>query len=118
MIPKLLWVALLFNLTSLASLYAAPSGPLPFTGVNLAGGEFWMPGKPKEGVQPNYGVNYSYPTEEEIQYFSGKGMNIFRYQFLWETLQPTVTTPLNKADLTRLKASVRFATSRNLVVLL
>jgi endoglucanase len=118
MIPKLLWVAFLFNLTSLASLYAAPSGPLPFTGVNLAGGEFWMPGKPKEGVRPNYGVNYSYPTEAEIDYFSSKGMNIFRYQFLWETLQPALRTPFDKTDLERLKTSVKFATSRKLVVLL
>src|SRR6516164_11573377 len=87
------------------------AAPLPFTGVNLAGGEFWWARKPKGGeARPRYGVNYSYPTKAGIDYFAGQGMNIFRYQFLWETLQPEVRTPLDTADLTRLKASVRYAT--------
>jgi endoglucanase len=95
------------------------AGPLPLTGVNLAGGEFWWARKPKTGeVHPQYGKNYSYPTQAEIDYFSDKGMNLFRYQFLWETLQPQVRAPLDKADLERLKTSVRFATARKLIVLL
>ncbi len=96
---------------------AAPA-PLPLTGVNLAGGEFWLPGKPRGEVRPRYGVNYVYPTEAEIEYFSGKGMNLFRYQFLWETMQATLRTPLDNADLGRLKASVKYATSRKLLVVL
>ncbi len=95
------------------------AGPLPLTGVNLAGGEFWWARKPKTGeARPEYGRNYSYPTGAEIEYFSAKGMNLFRYQFLWETLQPQVRTPLDNADLERLKAAVKFATARKLVVLL
>src|ERR1035441_7556384 len=96
----------------------AADGPLPLTGVNLAGGEFWYARRPKGEVHPQYGVNYSYPTKAEIDYFAGKGMNFFRYQFLWETLQPQVRTPLDKADLARLKASIRYATSKQLIVLL
>ncbi len=97
----------------------ASAGPLPLTGVNLAGGEFWWARRPKTGeVHPEYGKNYSYPTRAEIDYFSGKGMNLFRYQFLWETLQPQVKTPLDPTDLERLKASVKLATDRKLVVLL
>jgi len=117
-LKTILGTFVLSSLTLGPAVWVARSAPLPFTGVNLAGGEFWMPGKPRPGVRPHYGVNYSYPTEAEIEYFAGKGMNIFRYQFLWETLQPAVRTPLEKADLERLKASVRFATSRKLVVLL
>jgi endoglucanase len=45
-------------------------------------------------------------------------MNIFRYQFLWETLQPEVKTPLDQGDLARLKTAVSYATSRKLIVLL
>ncbi len=108
----------LFGLALSPSFLAAGTEPLPLTGVNLAGGEFWMPGKPKEGARPQYGVNYAYPTTAEIDYFGGKGMNIFRYPFLWETLQPAVRTPLDKADLERLKTSVRFATAKKLVVVL
>ncbi len=91
--------------------------PLPLCGVNIAGGEFWLARKTDE-VTPRYGKNYSYPTRNEIDYFAGKGMNFFRYQFLWETLQPKLRTPLNQEDLDRLKTSVEFATSKKLVVLL
>jgi endoglucanase len=91
--------------------------PLPLCGVNIAGGEFWLARRSAD-MAPQYGVNYSYPTKAEIDYFAGKGMNFFRYQFLWETLQPELNAPLNQADLERLKTSVRYATARKLVVLL
>ncbi len=104
------------NLAARLDLLAAP---LPLTGVNVAGGEFWWARKPKAGeVRPQYGKNYSYPTQAEIDYFSGKGMNLFRYQFLWETLQPQVRTPLDQTDLERLKTSITFATTRKLIVVL
>ncbi len=96
----------------------AAANPLPLTGVNIAGGEFWWSGNPHRKVHPQYGVNYSYPTQSEIDYFAAQGMNFFRYQFLWETLQPEARAPLNRTDLARLEASVKFATSKNLVVLL
>ena len=93
----------------------AAAAPLPLTGVNLAGGEFY---KPRPGVRPVHGRDYAYPTQAEIDYFAGQGMNLFRYQFLWETLQPEVQAPLDEADLARLKRAVSYATSRKLVVLL
>jgi len=88
---------------------------LPLTGVNIAGGEFY---KPQRGVAPEYGRQYAYPTKAEIDYFAGQGMNLFRYQFLWETLQPELKTPLDRAALERLKTAVQFATAKKLVVLL
>ena len=94
------------------------ASPLPLTGVNIAGGEFWWARKPNGEVHPQYGVNYSYPTKAEIDYFAGQGMNFFRYQFLWETLQPQPRAPLDKSDLARLKKSVQLATSKRLAVLL
>jgi endoglucanase len=102
----------------IAPLTPAHAGPLPLTGANMAGGEFWWARKPKGEVHPQYGVNYSYPTKAEIDYFAAQGMNFFRYQFLWETLQPAVRTPLDQADLDRLKTSVRTATSNKRIVLL
>src|ERR1035438_2519341 len=97
---------------------SAVAGPLPLTGVNIAGGEFWWARKPKGEIQPQYGVNYNYPTKTEIDYFAGQGMNFFRYQILWETLQPTPRTPLDQVDLARLKESVKLATAKKLIVLL
>jgi endoglucanase len=107
-------------LTLSAAIYSTNASPLPLTGVSIAGGEFWLANKSSfsKEAHPQYGVNYSYPTKDEIDYFASKGMNIFRYQFLWETLQPKVNTPLDLTDLQRLKISVEFATSQKLVVLL
>jgi len=89
--------------------------PVVMTGVNLAGGEFY---KPAPGVRPQYGQKFAYPTKAEIDYFSGIGMNIFRYCFLWETLQAEAKKPLDREQVDILKASVKLATSRKLVVVL
>ncbi len=49
---------------------------VPLTGVNLAGGSFAPP-------------IYSDPQDTiNINYYASKGMNIIRYGFKWETMQP------------------------------
>ena len=53
-----------------------------YTGTNLAGAEFG------DTVLPGtFGTNYTYPTNAEVDYFVGKGMNTFRVPFRWERLQ-------------------------------
>jgi endoglucanase len=93
----------------------APAQPLPYTGVNLAGGEFYDPVKVHE---PVYGKNFTYPTAAELDYFARKGMNIIRLPFLWETLQPAAKQPFRPVEIDRLKAAVKLATDRGLVVIL
>ena len=109
---------------SAASPNAAPAGftipkntspALPFTGVNLSGGEF---GGPKPGVPQIYGTNFIYPSPAEFGYFAGQGVNIVRLPFHWETLQPTLNQPLIPAEVDRLKAVVSGATAQGLVILL
>jgi hypothetical protein len=46
--------------------------------VNLAGPDF---GTQVPGV---LGTDYLYPTTDEIDYFVARGMNVFRFPFLWE----------------------------------
>lgn len=89
--------------------------PLPYTGISLSGGEFYDPTKVPH---PVYGTNYFYPTPEEFRYFAGKGMNVFRFQFLWETLQPVPGKPFRPEEIARLKGVVDGATSQGLTVLL
>ena len=61
---------------------ASAQNPLRFTGVNLAGADFG------EGQLPGtFGKHYTYPTAEEVDYFTAKGMNVFRLPFRWERLQ-------------------------------
>jgi endoglucanase len=88
---------------------------LPYTGVNIAGGEFYDPTKIHD---PVYGRNFTYPTAVELEYFAGKGMNVIRFAFLWETLQPVAKQPFRPVEIARLKAAVKLATGRGLVVIL
>ena len=67
------------------------------TGVNLSGAEFspsHLPGR--------YGWDYSYPNDDEIEYFTHKGVNIFRIPVRWERLQPSLNGPLDPKELARL----------------
>lgn len=93
----------------------AGAKPLPYTGVSLSGGEFYDPVKTPD---PVYGKNFTYPTAAEFDYFAGKGMNVFRIPFLWETLQPQAQQPFRKAEIDRLKAVVHEATDKGLTVIL
>lgn len=98
--------------------FAAPSlhaAPLPFTGVNLAGGEFGNPQPDKPSI---YGKNFVYPSTAELDYFIGKGVNVIRFPFQWPILQPEAKKPLNPAEIERYKKVVTEATDKGLIVLL
>jgi endoglucanase len=112
------WILVLLCVVESVVAFSAGAAPLPLTGVNIAGGEFWLARKPDDSVRPQYGINYCYPNQAEIKYFARQGMNFFRYPFCWETLQPKLRTPLDQTDLQRLKSAVRLATSQKLVVIL
>ncbi len=95
--------------------HQGPVNPLPYTGVNIAGGDF---GDRKPGVTAIYGKNYIYPQPSELDYFAGKGVNIIRFPFRWPDLQPALKQPLDPAALDRVKSVVAEATKRGLVVIL
>jgi endoglucanase len=94
---------------------APPSSSVAYTGVNLAGGEF---GTYKDGAMPIYGRKYIYPNLTSVDYFIGKGMNIFRVPFKWENLQNEARQPLLQSELERLRAVVSQITGRGAVVIL
>lgn len=102
-------------LVALAATSCAPAEPLPYTGVNIAGGEFY---EPRPDTRPKHGTNFIYPSEQEIAYFASRGMNVFRYPFRWETLQAKLGEPLVAEEVARLKECVSLATSRGSVVIL
>lgn len=91
------------------------TSPLPYTGVNLAGGEFYGP---KPGVRPVEGQNYVYPTPAQFEAFAREGMNTFRLPFKWETIQPVAQGPLDPEAIRRLREVVKSATDRRLILLL
>lgn len=90
-----------------------PGRLVEFAGVNLAGADFG------EGALPGeYGVDYTYPTHEEVDYFVEKGMNVFRVPFRWERLQRTLNDDLESTDLSYLTDIVSYATDSGAHVVL
>ena len=86
---------------------------LAYYGVNLAGAEFG------EGNLPGaFGVDYIYPNAAEVEYFVGKGMNVFRLPFRWERLQPTLQQALDGPELDRIDGFVAAAKAEGAAVIL
>lgn len=87
-----------------------------YTGVNLFGAEFGP--VPVPGNTGNYFSDYIYPNAAEVDYFMGKGMNIFRLPFRWERLQQSAFAALNATELNRMDTFVNYATAQGAHVIL
>lgn len=95
-------------------LYAsAVQAVLPMRGVNLAGAEFGEANLPGQ-----YGVDYTFPTLQEVDYFHAKGMTTIRVGFRWERLQPSLGGPLDATYLGRLDTVVNHAAGLGMQVIL
>jgi len=83
-----------------------------YHGVNLAGLDFGsaLPGQ--------FGKDFICPNQEEIDYYTGKGMNIFRLPFLWERLQPAANGPFDQDYLLNLTTLANYVTSKGAYLLL
>jgi endoglucanase len=90
----------------------ASTATMPFlAGTNLSGAEF--------GTRADvYGKDYTYPTNSEVDYFTGKGLRVFRINFLWERLQPTLDGALSTTELGRLKPLVNYISSKGAYAIL
>ncbi|MBN8525572.1 MAG: glycoside hydrolase family 5 protein [Planctomycetes bacterium] len=97
-----------------AAVSAAPAN-VAYTGVNLAGGEF---GSYKDEAMPIYGRKYIYPQIPAVEYFIGKGMNIFRVPVKWENLQNDARQPLLQSEVERLRGVIGQITSRGAVAII
>lgn len=86
--------------------------PLPYRGTNLDGAQF---GTVYPGTE---GVDYSFPTTKDVDYFASKNMTTFRIGFQWERMQPSLKGEFNQTYFDKLNALVTYATSKNMFVLL
>ncbi len=85
-------------------------------GANIAGGEFGA-------VPGTYGVDYTYPTKAEIDYYADRGFNVLRVPFTWERVQHRLYADLDTAgdgsgDFDRLRQVVKWITDRGVVAIL
>lgn len=80
----------------------APYGPA-LKGVDLSGMEF---GSVYPGVE---GRDWVTPTTQEVDYYTSRGMNVFRIGFVWERAQPVLNGPLTASYVGKLKNLVDYA---------
>jgi len=80
------------------------SGKVQFAGVNLSGAEFG------NNVPGTFNADYTYPTNSEVDYFVGKGMNVFRIPFLWERLQHSQFASFDQTEQGRLTSIINYIT--------
>jgi endoglucanase len=80
-------------------------------GVNLSRAEFGS-----NVIPGTYGVDYTYPTHAEIDYYASKGLGVIRLPFLWERLEHTEFGALDPTELARLDDVVHSATSKGLKI--
>jgi len=87
-------------------------GQVNYVGTNLACGEFGgdLPG--------TYNRTYTYPTHSQVDYYTGKGMNVFRVPFKWERLQFNAFDDLNWEDVYRLEDFIDYAASKGAYTIL
>jgi endoglucanase len=63
-------------------------------------------------------TDYIYPTTAEIDFFAANKMNIIRIPFLWERMQPTANGALDPTQLGYMDATVSYANSKGISVVL
>ena len=96
----------------------SPSKPgsgsgIPLVGVNFASGVF-DPGR----IPGTYNQGYTYADESYYKRHSELGFKQIRLGFLWERIQPQLGTPLNAAELSRIKTSLDLAHKYGMKVIL
>lgn len=99
--------------------FSATAAELTYTGVNLSTAEFGVVDNNGIGHLPGtYNTHYTYPTSQEIDYYTNKGMNTFRLPFRWERMQRTPNGALDATELSRMDTFVNYATSKGDFVLI
>jgi len=115
-------VLTLLGLPTAAVQGAAPQAALPLRlrgGVSLAGAEFGAERDEFSNQNPGvYGRDYQYPQRPTIEYFAARELGLLRVPFRWERIQPRLSSPLDKAELARLREVVRWAGSCGAAVVL
>lgn len=92
---------------------ASCSSNRQLTGVNLSGAEF--NGNKLPGV---HGKDYTYPHENDLQYFRSLGFDAVRLPVRWERLQPELSAPLSNSELALIDKITAKAAQLDLCVIL
>jgi endoglucanase len=86
---------------AIAKAYTGPDTGVQYCGINLSGMEF------AGGVLPGtFGVDYFLPGNQSVTFWAARGVNIVRFPFKWERLQPTLYGDLDATNVGRLQTMV------------
>lgn len=103
---------MMLKLTMAVLVAFAAGSPLNYTGVSLSCAEF---GSKIPGL---YNKDYTWPTQAEVTYFTGLGMNILRVPFMWERLQSKAMGGFDAAYLGNLTTVVDWITKAGAAALI
>lgn len=87
---------------------------LAYRGVNLSGAEFTADASHLPGVVDR---DYRYPTRADLRYVAGRGHRMVRLPIRWERIQPALMSPLQPAELERIRLTIDSTAAVGLKVL-
>ncbi len=87
-------------------------GTLQYLGIAYSGAEF------SDDKMDEWDTATSFPTNDNIDYYASKGLNILRLPILWEQLQPVKDGPLDQAYLDEIHRVVDHAAARGITVVI
>ncbi len=98
-----------------------PSAPGVLRGVNVAGAEFAAPAVDPTSSFSNanpgdHGVAYQYDGQATFDYLASRGVRLVRLPVRWERLQRSPSSPLDGAEVNRLRAAIARAGAAGLGV--
>jgi len=82
-------------------------------GINLCGGEF-----SENNMPGSLNVHYSYPTEEEVEYFYKKGFKTVTIPFRWERVQKELGGELDYQEIGEIKKVIGWCYNKDMQVIL
>jgi endoglucanase len=89
------------------------AGDRPWTefGINIVGPAL------SPNVRGKFAKDYIYPDDKLLGYYRAKGMRVIRTTFLWERLQPTLFSDLDRDELERLQRLVETVRKNGMVLI-
>ena len=102
---------ILFLCSTLTSLCVAQrSADWSFPGVSLAGAEFGADSAVFSNTRPGrVEIDYTFPDQRTIEYFSRHGVKLLRIPFRWERVQPKLGGKLDRSHVEALRRVCRLA---------
>lgn len=84
-----------------------------FIGINICGPEFG-----EKNFPGNLNVDYIYPTDAEIAYFSGKGLSVISLPIKWERIQRKLFGDIDNNEIAEIKKFITKCAAANEKVIL